>query len=185
MKPIERAPSFAQSLVKKLSQAVTQGLALASLTVASSCVKSDDTQHEAAPDAGDDLDEVEPLQAYPLEPLGCRSTAMIDGFHGPCCVEAHCYTPEDGRACVAEPPLQTALYGLVPVPSGSGFCSCSLPDSTAQIAGPFAPNPEAEAPADECCYLVGKVGCTGRPLTVAGQAVIAALVSRSDWAPFA
>ena len=105
---------------------------------------------------------------------------------GQCCVEAHCYTPDDGSGCVAEPPLQTTVRGLVPLPPGSGSCSCSLADGTYAVAGPFAPNPDAEAPTDgECCYLVAKIGCTGRPLTVAGQLVIARLVARSDWAPFA
>jgi hypothetical protein len=191
MKPTERDPSSSQSLLIKLSQSVTQGLALASLTVASSCAESEPARHEGARDSGDDsapsgpMAEVEPLQPYALDQLGCWNSMMGQGYFGPCCVEAHCYTPDDGAACVTEP-LVTALRGLVPFPSGSGSCSCTLPDSELAAAGPFAPNPDAEPSTDgECCYLVAKIGCTGRPLMVAGQPVIAALVSRTDWAPFA
>jgi hypothetical protein len=99
-------------------------------------------------------------------------------------VEAHCYTPAGNAACAAPEGVREVLSEF---PPGSGKCNCSLgEDASAGVAGPFAPNPEdTPRTTGSCCYLVGSITCTGRPLMVDGEPLIAALVARSDWAPFA
>jgi hypothetical protein len=38
-----------------------------------------------------------------------------------------------------------------------------------------------QSPEGTCCYLVGSIGCEGRPLVVAGAAIVAPVVPRDDW----
>jgi hypothetical protein len=119
------------------------------------------------------------LEPYPLEKLGCSGPVLDGGYDGQCCVSARCYTPAEGECLAADerPPI--------PLPPGSGTCGCSVGEaSTFPVSGPYAPNPGGTAmPDGTCCYLVGSVGCEGRPLVVAGAAVVAPLVSRADWCP--
>jgi hypothetical protein len=59
---------------------------------------------------------------------------------------------------------------------GSGSCLC------APIAGPYAANPsDTPASAGSCCYLIGAIGCDGRPLLVDGRALTSELELRADW----
>jgi hypothetical protein len=37
------------------------------------------------------------------------------------------------------------------------------------------------SPEGTCCYLVGSIGCEGRPLLVDGAAIVAPLSRRGDW----
>ncbi len=47
------------------------------------------------------------------------------------------------------------------------------------VDGPYA----ALSPNDDgtCCYLVGTIGCDGRPLLVEGAARVAPITRRRDW----
>lgn len=87
------------------------------------------------------------------------------GYHGQCCEEVLCTTPVDG---VCASPETAALTGL---PPGSGTCECS------ERSGPFQ-NADA-ADQNTCCYLVGSIGCDGRPLLVGGAPRLAEVVTGS------
>ena len=85
------------------------------------------------------------------------------GYHGQCCFEVHCAAPV-GNTCVS--PDQAALTNL---PPGSGECECDT------RSGPFQ-NSDPEA-ADVCCYLVGSIGCDGRPLMIEGAPRLAEVIT--------
>jgi hypothetical protein len=167
MKIHERTPAIPDSLLLKLTQAVLQGAALASLSFAVSCAADADN----AP---------RPTEQYSLASLGCSGEEKTGLYFGQCCVRASCYTPEADKPCASAEEAAGLGAELPNRPTGSGTCGCS------PMEGPFAPNPDdADAPEGECCYTFGVIGCTGRPLTVEGAFVIAPLAARSDWAPFA
>ena len=94
---------------------------------------------------------------------------------------ATCYTPDPGVACALD--LNTTeLHRLLP--PGSGTCGCGLgSDRAPNVAGPFAPNPADDSARSEgsCCYVIGRIGCTGRPLIVQGALQLAPLTERADW----
>jgi hypothetical protein len=118
------------------------------------------------------------LEPYPMAEVGCFGPTHTGGYEGQCCISARCYTPDAG-ACVGPP----AERPPIPLPPGSGTCGCS-PDNPAEevLAGPYAPNPDGMAsPEGTCCYLVGSIGCEGRPLLVDGAAIVAPLSRRGDW----
>lgn len=170
---------------------MTQGVALATLTgAATGCTESEPAamRDSGSPDAATRPDASmsarRPTVPYEVADLTCWGEDHVGGYMGRCCVEAHCYTPEKSALCAAASMAQPHLEQF---PPGSGSCGCNLgPDTDVGVAGPFAPvagnTPETEG---ECCYLVGAISCTGRPLVVEGEIVIAPLVTRSDWAPFA
>jgi hypothetical protein len=117
------------------------------------------------------------LEPYPLDALGCFGPILDGGYKGQCCTTARCYTPDAGT-CVgpqAGPPI--------PLPPGSGSCGClTTDDANSAVRGPYAPNSEGMAsPEGSCCYLVGSIGCEGRPLIVNERPVVAPLALRSDW----
>jgi hypothetical protein len=117
------------------------------------------------------------LEPYALDDLGCLGPTLDGGYDGQCCVSALCYTPAEG-ACLAaseRPPI--------PLPLGSGTCSCPVGEgSNLTVRGPYAPNPGGSPSQDgTCCYLVGSIGCEGRPFVVAGAAIVAPLARRGDW----
>lgn len=149
-----------QKFRKRLQQALSHGVALASLGTAGCLMPVE---------SGCGFDSGAPLSPYALDAATCSGP----GAYRQCCVTARCYTPDAGEACVAV----ADAHKKVSYPPGSGWCLCNTP------TGPFAPNPQA-APADNgtCCYLVGSQGCDGRPLLVEGVALIASLTHRSDWA---
>ncbi len=86
------------------------------------------------------------------------------GYHGQCCYEVHCATAINS---VCATPSEAALTNL---PPGSGECECGT------RSGPFATNdPMVEG---ECCYLVGSIGCDGRPLMLDGSPRVASLLQK-------
>jgi hypothetical protein len=159
-----------ERIAQKLSRAIAQGAALASMTSIVGC--SDDHPGNTN------------LVPYALNGVGCWGASHDGGYYGQCCADAHCYTPSDGSSCR---PADNVRDLLSEFPPGSGECNCNLAeDASTGVAGPFAPN-SAHTPrtAGQCCYLVGSISCTGRPLMVDGQPLLAELSTRSDWAPFA
>jgi hypothetical protein len=119
-----------------------------------------------------------PKQAYPLcsgENYGGESNP----YAGQCCVTAQCFTPSSGECPAAD---RVGSQELSDFPPGSGECGC-LPDSGKYVEGPFAPRTDDEpTTTGRCCYLVAAIGCTGRPLLVAGAPRVAGAAKRSDWA---
>ena len=100
------------------------------------------------------------LEATPaLACYGPVYDGTTGGYDGQCCDEVLCAAPVNGLCPSAE---DVVLDGL---PPGSGTCEC------ASLRGPYA----NENPADpeSCCYLVGSIGCEGRPLLVQGEARLA------------
>jgi hypothetical protein len=93
------------------------------------------------------------------------------GYYGQCCVDVLCYTPDDG-VCGGPDMVHAKLPGF---PPGSGECSCVPEPGKQDVEGPFAGS------SGSCCYLVGSIGCDGRPLLVAGNARLAAVRRRGDW----
>jgi hypothetical protein len=185
------------SLGSTLALAIKQGAALAAIGTVAGCAGK--SQHSIADDGpatggstalggtgssgagGSDTrggsGGASELSPYRLEDLGCYGPVHDGGYMGQCCVSARCYTPDAGACLLPEqaPPI--------PLPPGSGTCGCEASESVAHtVSGPFAPNPEGMAsPNGSCCYLVGSIGCEGRPLLVEGVAVVAPLVRRNDW----
>jgi hypothetical protein len=108
-----------------------------------------------------------------LEPTpngACYGPIYNDGFgyHGQCCDDVYCTAPIDG---VCASPADAALTGL---PPGSGSCECG------ERKGPFA-NADPNA-VESCCYLVGSIGCDGRPLMINGAPRLAEVVpGPSQW----
>ena len=95
-------------------------------------------------------------------------------FTGPCCQDVHCYTPEGGAACPSSEAV--ALEDLGVSAPGSGVCACGT-------TGPFSSEGAERytSSVGECCYVVGTMGCTGRPLVIGGEVRVAALLSSSAW----
>jgi len=96
----------------------------------------------------------------------------------PCCVDVYCHEPADGNCIeITAENGWDAASTITGLSLGSGNCLCSEPD------GPYS-NEGAEAYTDtvgSCCYLVGIVGCEGRPMQVAGQLRTAPLVRGRRW----
>ena len=151
----------------------------------------DATSNDSAPDNStppDAPDAPGSLPPYDVDRLGCWGPSFDGGYMGQCCVKAHCYTPEGGTGCAtAQQIAMRAFRTTPPYPPGSGTCTCRLGEGTQEYtAGPFAANPADPArPEGACCYLVGSISCVGRPLMVEGVPLLAEVVARSDWAPFA
>lgn len=194
----DREPLAPPSILQQLRLGVRQGMALASLAVVTGCTETDVPLEDPTPDASQDantLTDAGPrpeLSPYALDKVGCFGPSHDAGNYGQCCVSALCYTPPAGAACAAADAIQDKFpsddFGtevLEGLPPGSGTCGCTLDGLENGRAGPFAPNLQGTAPAGECCYLVGSISCTGRPLMVAGRAIIAQVVTRRDWALFA
>ncbi|MGB5191842.1 MAG: hypothetical protein WBN70_02595 [Polyangiales bacterium] len=110
------------------------------------------------------MPKYEPIPSFPE----CVGTDYgdgneFDGYFGQCCAEVRCIQTEAGM-CPELPP-----GGILP--PGSGECSCE------ENLGPFAPLDEA----DDCCYVIYEIGCTGRPLKREGAVVVAEVLARADW----
>ncbi|HTU58087.1 MAG TPA: hypothetical protein VMF89_06630, partial [Polyangiales bacterium] len=114
------------------------------------------------------------LTPYPIENIGCKPQALGCA----CCVFAHCVTPEPGQACDST----DTWLATRPFRVERANPTCSAQPAGNDLAGPFAPN-HSDTPisAGECCYLMGILTCVGRPLVVAGELVLAAVIARSDW----
>lgn len=116
------------------------------------------------------------LEPYPVASIGCSGEDRGDEgpYYGQCCVEAACYTPDDGE-CLGPDQLTRTL--LPELPAGSGSCSCGE-----GVSGPYASRDDHEpSSSGTCCYLVPSIGCEGRPFLVEAVALVAPVVRRSDW----
>jgi hypothetical protein len=122
--------------------------------------------------------EPSPLTPYPESATGCSGKSYDAGYDGQCCVSAHCYDP-DGASCLSADAPE--LRERITLPIGSGTCGCVAVDNHA-VSGPYAPNPDVPPSSPgTCCYLVGSITCTGRPLVLDGMLVLAPVIARGDW----
>lgn len=115
------------------------------------------------------------LAQVPSGSIQCTGDAGTAGpFFGACCTNVHCYPPTD-ETCAAPNAIgpHTTMQFEPRLPPGSGTCMCG------QTQGPFA---QPDGGQTQCCYVVGTIGCVGRPLRDDETAVVASVVSRSDWA---
>lgn len=144
---------------KSIRRAIQQGVSLATLaTGAVGCADS-------AP--SEPFSDLKPVPSD-VE-LGCFGPEYEGGYWGQCCTSVVCRLPDEGACPEGD---NGRSYG-------SGECTCEQ-----GVRGPFA-RPEivdggvtGEGP---CCYLTDTIGCTGRPLRVAQQPLLAAVVQRGDW----
>jgi hypothetical protein len=157
-----------QILLRSLSAALAAGATLASL--APGCA---DQEGSASGGAGAG-NPAQGLEAYALSSLGCSGPVHdgSDEYFGQCCVAARCFTPAEGLCPEVEPgTIQHPAWWDEPK-----ACACT------EIVGPFAANPDDPSlPEGVCCYLAGKIGCTGRALLVASAPRVARSVRRRDW----
>lgn len=93
-----------------------------------------------------------------------------DGYSGQCCEIVTCGPTVNG-VCASAFDALDMTNNLSNYPPGSGECSCS------DLRGPYrnTEDPNGELP---CCYLVGEIGCEGRPLIIAGEVRLAPIVRR-------
>jgi len=159
----------------RLLPAVRAGSALALLLTTPSCGGSANGTPPSSNAGAPNIPAT--LLMLPAERLGCFGEAHSSGYHGQCCVTQRCYTPTGSEECQAiEGPLVRSL-----TPPGSGSCGCGDADHPA-VAGPYARNASVPASSEgSCCYLIGSIGCEGRPLRVDGQVLLAPVVVRGDW----
>lgn len=158
----------------ELHRAITRGFTLAAVSVSVSCTKPALPERDAGarqpaarrlrdPDGG-------LLARVPAGALACTGEETPE--MGPCCTNVHCYPPS-GETCAAPGDIREHREHIQPrLAPGSGTCMCG------QTQGPFV-QPDGGG---ECCYVVGTMGCAGRPLREGGGAVVAAVVVRTDWA---
>ena len=115
------------------------------------------------------------LTQVPSGSIECTGDAgSVGPFFGSCCTDVYCYQPTT-ETCAGpnEIGAHTTMAFNPSLPPGSGTCMCG------QTQGPFA---QPDGGDTRCCYVVGSIGCTGRPLREEERAVVAAVVVRSDWA---
>jgi len=157
----------------RLEQALGSGAALALLSVPACGGSATNTEPTAGP-SGTAGSSAQQLTPYPVSGLGCSGEVHDGGYYGQCCADALCYTPEDGKACVAADSAPEKLGKFY----GSGACLCGAES----LRGPFAPNPAHEPrKAGTCCYVISSITCDGRPLLVEGAPLVSALTQRRDW----
>jgi hypothetical protein len=184
------AHSFLAHFRRDLREAIGAGAALAALTMASGCAgESSSGQLANDTPAAEDSDDsptavpLATLEPYPLASIGCFGPMSESPLYGPqCCFEPNCYQPAASAACETnlESPQVLAL-----LPPGSGTCGCQvLEEGRPFVSGPYAVNTDAEESSLEpgmCCYVVGSVGCTGRPFVIGGIGHLAGVAYRADW----
>lgn len=105
--------------------------------------------------------------------LGCTGEATATT--GQCCVEAQCYTPEEGACPDSPPAAQRQAWGWALL--GSGRCACSpggaviskvpssgSPTKSSQVRRPLPiEGPFSSAGTDQdgsCCYTLGIASCS-------------------------
>lgn len=167
----------------ELQRAMVRGFTLAAVSASLACnrpspVSTDSRPMIAPPTSAPPKSRLRDLDGgllaqVPSGSLGCSGEAE-PGFHGRCCTQVHCYAPTS-ETCVEASALSSSVApGITPrLPIGSGTCRCG------QTQGPFA---QPDGGVTECCYVVGTMGCSGRPLRDRGDSVVASVVVRSDWA---
>ncbi|MDI1449067.1 hypothetical protein [Polyangium sp. 6x1] len=127
----------------------------ASLLLASGC-GADVEGGPGAPGPAAPTQNLEPTPAPACYgPVHEPSPEIEIGYYGQCCDITLCTAPLNG---VCPGTDEVVLTGR---PPGSGECECE------PLRGPYA-NENPAAP-EACCYLVGSIGCTGRPLLVQGK----------------
>lgn len=170
-----------ERMLERLERAMQRGLMMSMALAACSAKEVSEPMDsvEQVAGAGGEGATTPGLQSYPDDAYPTCSGPTYgqggapSGYDGQCCVEPMCFTPEHG-AC--PPADQVGSAELPEFPPGSGTCGCS------PVEGPFAPRKDHEAATPgSCCYLVGSIGCTGRPLLVNGSLRVAASARRSDW----
>lgn len=170
---------------EELQRAIARGFTLAAVSVAMSCGTGSrvdggsggggqggggGAQTARAVDGGR-------LAQAPGGALGCTGDAgYIGPYFGSCCTSLHCYEPSDGMCSTSQDVAPFSGVTFTPaLPPGSGTCMCGSP----AVEGPFA---QADGGSTGCCYVVGSIGCTGRPLRDGEATIVAAVVVRADWA---
>lgn len=195
--------SAQERFFEELQRAITRGFTLAAVSASMACGTA--SMNDAGPSTGGgsgfvtgggggsggggssgggggtmtfvprDFDGGGALGAVPPGSLQCTGDAGFTGpFYGSCCTAVHCYPPTSER-CAAPNAIgpHTGQAFTPALPPGSGTCMCG------QTQGPYA---QADGGDTECCYVVGKIGCDGRPLREGEVEVVARVVVRSDWA---
>lgn len=146
----------------ELKRAIARGFTLAAVSGALAC----GTPGVRNADGG-------VLAQAPSDSFMCSGDAGFTGpFFGSCCTNLHCYPATSASCDTTVMPAGGPTFSP-PLPPGSGTCMCG------ETKGPFA---APDGGANECCYVVGSIGCTGRPLREGESAVVAAVVLRHDWA---
>lgn len=165
-----------RAFLQRLLVATQWGAGLVAVAACSSSINSGQGGggSATATDAGADAATgTAPGDLQPL-PDGVCSGPIYDagfGYHGQCCEEIVCTDPLSGL-CPGPTDARPALQGKLP--PGSGSCECS------PLRGPFAAS--AASTGGACCYLVGSIGCDGRPLIVDGRLCLAdVLAGKSAW----
>jgi hypothetical protein len=155
---------------EELQRAIARGFTLAGVSAALSCgtpaVRLDPTG------ASQTVEVLDPIVAHqadggqlaqvPSNEIFCDG--MRTQLCSECCRSVYCYEPTDG-VCADQLPVNSASFSYRP-------CSASV--------GPFA---QPDGGTTGCCYVRGYESCVvGRPLREGAEALVAAVVSRSDWA---
>ncbi|MFT3768898.1 MAG: hypothetical protein QM820_25935 [Minicystis sp.] len=146
----------------------------ASLVLVAGCSSNVNGGNGGAGGSGTPLDGGTPVgNVDPLPTPECSGPiydGSMGGYDGQCCEKTLCTAPTDGY-CPAAEVAKPTLDGL---PPGSGTCECS------PIRGPYAGTSDAGDAI--CCYLIGSIGCEGRPLVVHGEARLADVIAApSAW----
>jgi hypothetical protein len=179
------APPFLGRFSRQLRDSISAGAALATLTLNAACGGNSSGPEQNQDDASQTAISLASLEPYPLTSIGCFGPVSESVQYGPqCCFDAACYRAVAGATC--ETNYESAVVRQL-LPPGSGSCGCQVEEEGHPfIAGPYASNPDAEARAAPgmCCYVVGSIGCTGRPFVLNGLGQIALATQRSDWSLF-
>lgn len=168
---------------EELQRAIARGFTLAAVSVAMSCGSPSVGDAGSGGDAGGGggSQGVRDSDGGGLAQVSggaffCSGDAGYTGpYYGSCCTNLHCYQPTDSACSTSANISPFAMTFTPPLPPGSGTCLCGSP----AVTGPFA---QPDGGTTECCYVVGSIGCTGRPLRDGETAIVAPVVVRSDWA---
>ena len=156
----------------ELKRAIARGFTLAAVSGALACGTPTVTPDGGGGSQGVHNADGSALAQAPDESYGCTGDAGDTGpYFGSCCTKLHCYTTTEATCDTSVMPFGPREF-RPSLPPGSGTCMCG------ETKGPFA---APDGGTDQCCYVVGSIGCTGRPLREGDGALVAAIVVRSDW----
>ncbi|MCA9595187.1 MAG: hypothetical protein KC776_17840 [Myxococcales bacterium] len=126
-------------------------------------------------DSGGDAHVSYPTLTVPDGGFPACTGSWDGGLTGPCCENVRC-VDVPGGACPDASQIAYEDLGITGL--GSGSCGCGT------FGGPY--DHDSAAPYSDtqgaCCYTYSTMGCTGRPLLVAGEMRLAPLVVGNDWA---
>ncbi len=155
----------------ELKRAIARGFTLAAVSGALACGTPTVTPDSGGSPGVHNADGSALAQA-PDDSFACTGDAGDMGpYYGACCTKLHCYTTTEATCDSAAMPFGQRAFNPS-LPPGSGTCTCG------ETKGPFA---APDSGTDQCCYVVGSIGCTGRPLREGEAALVAAVVLRADW----